>query len=560
MSLILLNMAEDRSVHSFADDDSSSESDTQRMRISRFDAVPDRKDDSSTAGMVLLASSMEDHAPGAHVIRSFDHYDQESDRFDDEIDAPMSREEEQLIREIEHDQWVDEELGRKLTRAALLNSPLLMAATSEVVKSGGTHGSYFPMETATTPSMSRGTYMTLESRDNGSDASDLDHDINEQDLMFAERQDVSDKDQSGPLDNDESMDHTRAGGSSRAVCLRRHLCIVVWTVAVLLVIALVVVLGIRQTTRSRELPGTIEPFGAPSTSRNPSLAPTTSPRPSITAHPTVSTSTVPSEVPTRPLRTKSPSMESAAPSSDPTYQTRIPSNAQFEASPLPTSFNTPTPSSQPSQATLAPSSVPTILPSSQSPDTSLSTSPSSFPSIQQTTPTSQQPQSPTTSPTTSPNNTPTTSPSSSPSSSPENTKRRADITSLFVSISGAIVLMDSQSPQYQAMQWIIDNDPLMLAANNTPAIIQRYALSTLYYATSGGTTWLSCGPPSGSTPCSTQLRRFLSGAPECMWLGVSCDYNQGIIGINIRKYFLCLPIDGCLCYKLTPNFYQVGTV
>lgn len=539
MSLIKLKMAEDRSVHSFADDDCSSESDTQRRRTSRFDVGYDHEGETSPAGLVLLASPMEDHAPDAHMIRSFDRYDQGSERFDDEIDAPMSREEEQLIREIEHDQRVDEELGRKLTRAALLNSPLLMAATSEVVKSGGTQGFYSPMETAT-PSLSRGTYSTLESRDNyGSDSSDLDQDTNEDDLVFAGRQDISDKDQSGPLDFDESMDHTMAGGSSRAVRFRRHLCIIGWTVAVLLVISLVVVLGIRQTTRSRELPGTVEPFGAPSSSINPSLTPSVSPRPTITAQPTVSSSMVPSETPSRPLRTTSPSMEPETPSSEPTYQTLIPTNPPFEPSPLPTSFNVSAPTSQPSQAILAPSLVPTTLPSSQSPDKSSSTSPSSpitlepilfptpLPSVQQTTPSSQPPQSPTTSP----NKAPTTS----PSSSPDDANRRADITSLFVSISGAIALMDARSPQYQAMQWIIDDDPLMLLANNTPAIIQRYALSTLYYATSGDTAWLSCGPPSGSSPCSTQLRRFLSGAPECMWLGVSCDFNKEITGINIRK-------------------------
>lgn len=525
-------MSEDSSFHSFADDDCSSESETQQRRIFRINDDIDHHGDANASGSLLFSpSSKEEYPTGANGIRSFDHYDQDSDRFDDEIDAPKSSEEEQLVREIEFDQRVDEELGRKLTRAALLNSPLLMAATSEVVKSGGTQGSFFPREAATAD-LSKGTYSTVDYRDtNGSNASDVDQDLYEDDYLFAGSPGIAVNGQGGPYGVDESMDHTR-GGSNRAVRFRRNLYIVGWTVAVLLVIALVVAIGIRQTTRSRDTPNNPAPSAG-------SLAPTRSPQPTVTAQPTVSRTVVPSETPTAPLRTRSPSTEAAAPTEEPFSQTMIPTNRENLPSSLPVSLASSSPTSQPSLVTLAPSLLQTALPSSQSSDTSLPTPqippvttepallPTLSPSIQQTAPTSQPLSSATTSP--------TKNPSISPSLTPEETQRRADIKALFVSISGVLVLMDSRSPQYKAMQWIFVDDPLELMANNTPALVQRYALSTLYYATLGDTAWTSCGPPSGSSPCSTQVRRFLSGAPECLWLGVSCDFNQEITGINIRK-------------------------
>ena len=89
-----MNMSEDDSDHSFADDDYSSESETQQQRVFRID---DHDDTNAAGNAVLLSFRKEDFSAGAHAIRSSEHYDQGSDRFDDEIDATNSHEGERLV-------------------------------------------------------------------------------------------------------------------------------------------------------------------------------------------------------------------------------------------------------------------------------------------------------------------------------------------------------------------------------------------------------------------------------------------------------------------------------
>jgi hypothetical protein len=123
----------------------------------------------------------------------------------------------------------------------------------------------------------------------------------------------------------------------------------------------------------------------------------------------------------------------------------------------------------------------------------------------------------------------------SPSLSDEEAQRRAAITEFVILVSGVLVLLDPSSPQFKAYQWILNDDPLQLLASDVPQLPQRYYLATLYYATNGA-SWDECGPPTGATPCANVLQRFLSGSPECMWLGVTCGTSQEIGSINIRKF------------------------
>jgi hypothetical protein len=116
--------------------------------------------------------------------------------------------------------------------------------------------------------------------------------------------------------------------------------------------------------------------------------------------------------------------------------------------------------------------------------------------------------------------------------------RRDTIKELCISLSGVLAIMNPTSPQYRAMQWVIKDDPLMPTSRLT--VLQRYVLSVFYFSTNRNVSWISCGPPEGKTDCSSEALRFLGSAPECNWLGITCDSTNKITSINIRKYLKCV--------------------
>jgi hypothetical protein len=130
-------MSDSSSVNSFYERDGADSDDEPSSR------TPARIN--NPVGNIIHDSSVSSTAlreeQGKVVTRSFDEYDKESERFDDDINVSLTADEKRLMREIEAEEKVDDELGRDLTRAALLTSPLLMAASYEVVKSGTTQQS-----------------------------------------------------------------------------------------------------------------------------------------------------------------------------------------------------------------------------------------------------------------------------------------------------------------------------------------------------------------------------------------------------------------------------------
>jgi hypothetical protein len=97
---------------------------------------------------------------------------------------------------------------------------------------------------------------------------------------------------------------------------------------------------------------------------------------------------------------------------------------------------------------------------------------------------------------------------------------------LLISVSpdGGAALRDTDSPQSAALEWL--RSPLNNAFLSDERIIQRYALSTLYYATNGekwGSSFL-----------------WLTSADECIWFTSSkantiCDAEGKIIELDIRE-------------------------
>jgi len=89
-------------------------------------------------------------------------------------------------------------------------------------------------------------------------------------------------------------------------------------------------------------------------------------------------------------------------------------------------------------------------------------------------------------------------------------------------------LEDSTSPQFQALEWIVNVDPAKLSVGHDSAqvIKQRYAVAVLYFAF-GGKTW-------------TEQYNFLSGDSVCLWnddeAGIQCNDSDEITSIRLRKY------------------------
>lgn len=85
----------------------------------------------------------------------------------------------------------------------------------------------------------------------------------------------------------------------------------------------------------------------------------------------------------------------------------------------------------------------------------------------------------------------------------------------FIEISGEEAFFDINSPQYRALLFVAEDDPLKLNPNDpsvSTQIIQRYVLSVLYFATNG--------------PSWKQRVYWLTGQHECGWQFVLCSSIQ----------------------------------
>jgi hypothetical protein len=523
---------------------------------------------------------------------------QEDDDIDVDFDAQWSSEDKALLRQIEEENRQDDELANDdRNRSALLASPLLIAAAAAAVTTiSKPH--YFPTTPVVptdTPAVvpSKRTYSSgKEERveeesfsDSFNDSLlDMDADPNEDDLNFGPKRyslhDTTDVD----VDSEGSEGDDRFGdepngdelhfGSNRYSLddmdaetnegdlrfgarhqedsqneyatnyspnffadntnrtKRQQLYVfIAWIVVAICVSTFVGVI----VSRSKK---TVSPTYAPAV---PTIPAPVAPSPTLSIVPTQFPS------PTSDLRTQSPS-QSLPPS-------------RLEASPRP-SRPTPRPSLQrtPRPETV-PSTQPTIPPflspigtPTRSPIQSLSPStrqqmPSRSPSMLEIVPTSAPTgQQPVEAPTKSPSTAPTRLTTDAPSFSPQEAARRSAITALIVNTSGVIVLLDPLSPQYMAYQWILNDDPQQLSLDDTPQLMQRYTLATLFYSTNANNTWFSCGPPDGSTSCPTPEQRFLGNSSACLWFGITCA-SEVITTVNCRKssqYFLIIS-------KIFPN-------
>jgi hypothetical protein len=96
---------------------------------------------------------------------------------------------------------------------------------------------------------------------------------------------------------------------------------------------------------------------------------------------------------------------------------------------------------------------------------------------------------------------------------------------LLVSLSpdGGQALSDASSPQYAAFEWL--RSPMNTGITSQQTLIQRYALASLYFSTTGD-AW-------------TTSSLWLTNTSECLWFtaeseGDVCDSDGNYININLR--------------------------
>ncbi len=99
---------------------------------------------------------------------------------------------------------------------------------------------------------------------------------------------------------------------------------------------------------------------------------------------------------------------------------------------------------------------------------------------------------------------------------------------MLVEISGEGVFLNTDSPQYRALVFLAEHDPLKLNPNDpilSKQIIQRYVLSVLYFSTNG--------------PSWRHRVYWLTGQHECGWQFVICsdvqEHNNSTADANKKK-------------------------
>jgi hypothetical protein len=140
---------------------------------------------------------------------------------------------------------------------------------------------------------------------------------------------------------------------------------------------------------------------------------------------------------------------------------------------------------------------------------------------------------------------PTTSTTNS--SSPTATELDLEfVRNLLTPISGMEALTDESSFQYQALQWLVNEDPARLvstyndahhpqATTTTNLLVERYVIALLYFTTGGPHQWrLSLEFLTASSICEWPAIR--PGEDDDLQLGVRCNDNGQVKYIRLGEY------------------------
>lgn len=96
----------------------------------------------------------------------------------------------------------------------------------------------------------------------------------------------------------------------------------------------------------------------------------------------------------------------------------------------------------------------------------------------------------------------------------------------MIPISGLVALTDTDSPQWQAYEWLVYDDDKFVCPNDD-TLVQRYILAVLYFATTGD-AWDRCYRGDNECREEENAEPYLSTSSECEWYGSEC-FADGLI-------------------------------
>jgi hypothetical protein len=121
------------------------------------------------------------------------------------------------------------------------------------------------------------------------------------------------------------------------------------------------------------------------------------------------------------------------------------------------------------------------------------------------------------------------------------TKWSSMIIDVVTKISAPASLINSSTPQFKALDWLLNEDKADLCPNDAK-LVQRYVLAVMYYST-GGDNWFKCSAsPNATDSCGMEQpfvdqTRFLNATGnECTWAGIRCSESQCVTQIEFGKY------------------------
>jgi len=125
---------------------------------------------------------------------------------------------------------------------------------------------------------------------------------------------------------------------------------------------------------------------------------------------------------------------------------------------------------------------------------------------------------------------------------------------IFVPISGEESLKNETSPQYLAMDWIVNHDEANMALKDEDKIVQRYILAVLYYSTQGKNWNNQCNFLSEKDVCD--WNEFTNSAIDdsIQFSGITrCDEAKNVENINLVNENLTgtIPSELGMLTKLT---------
>jgi hypothetical protein len=318
---------------------------------------------------------------------------------------------------------------------------------------------------------------------------------------------------------------------------RRWKCIICFLVVIGVASVTAIVLPfVLDYNNDPEPKATLAPTISPAPTMEPSASPTMSP--TISPAPTQSPTERPSASPTVSKAPTDP--PTASPTGNPTASpTQKPTRAPTAS---PTNNPTPAPTQSPTSAPVVATPAPTVAPVVATPapvnptpapvtPTAAPVNPTPAPVTPTAAPVNPTPApvTPTAAPVTPAPVAPTRAPVSTPTNAPTTLRLGNFIEVFLVPISGEDVFEDQDSPQFQAAQYIGEEDPYTAEITDEDILAERYSLVTLYYAT-GGSNWNRCFL--GDVDCA---RDWLEG-DACGWEAISCNANGRVVAITFGTF------------------------